>query len=259
MATRIATRVVDAVAWVELDGADRLNVIGSQTYIDLAEALRTSESQRSVRAVVIHGAGRAFCAGADIEEIKAFGSRDDFADFIHGFTDALDVLVASPLPVIAAIHGSALGGGLELAMACDLRVATPEARLGLPEAKLGVLPGGGGTQRLPRLVGPGIAKELIFSGRRIDAEEARMLNLVNRVVPEGEALNEARELAGQIAKNGPVAVRHAKAAANKSLDVDLTSGLEFEADQFALLFATEDAREGMGAFVEKREAEFKGR
>lgn len=143
MATRIATRVVDAVAWIELDGADRLNAIGTKTYTDLADALRTLESQKSVRAVVIHGAGRAFCAGADIEEIQAFGSRDDFADFIHGFTDALDVLVASPLPVIAAIHGSALGGGLELAMACDLRVATPEARLGLPEAKLGVLPGGG--------------------------------------------------------------------------------------------------------------------
>ncbi len=149
MGTQVTSRVEGSVGWIELDGARQLNAIGTATYTQLAAAMRQLEQRDSVRAVVVHGAGRAFCAGADIEEIQTFGGRDDFATFVHGFTDALDVLRASPLPVIAAIHGSALGGGLELAMACDLRIATPDARLGLPEAKLGVLPGAGGTQRLP--------------------------------------------------------------------------------------------------------------
>ena len=169
------------------------------------------------------------------------------------------LLDRSPVPTIAAVNGFALGGGCEVALACDIRIAAENALFGFPEVTLGILPGMGGTQRLTRLVGPGIAKEMIFSGRRIDAEQAHTFNLVNRVVPEGEALNVARELAEEIAANGPVAVKHAKAAANKAQDVDLTSGLEYEADQFALLFGTEDAREGMGAFVEKRDPEFKGR
>jgi enoyl-CoA hydratase/carnithine racemase len=181
MSTRIAIRVDGAVAWLELDGADRLNAIGTQTYTDLAAAIRTLESQTSVRAVVVHGSGRAFCAGADIAEIQTLSGRDDFAAFLRGFTDALDVLVASPLPVIAAIHGSALGGGLELAMACDLRVATPDAALGLPEAKLGVLPGAGGTQRLPRLIPVGVATEMLMLGSVIDGERANALGLVNRL------------------------------------------------------------------------------
>src|SRR5919202_402163 len=164
-----------------------------------------------------------------------------------------------PRATIAAVNGYALGGGCEVALACDIRIAAENALFGFPEVTLGILPGLGGTQRLPRLVGPGIAKEMIFSGRRIEAKEARMINLVNRVVPEGEALNAAGELAGEIAVNGPVAVRHAKAATNKAQDLDLESGLDYEADQFALLFGTEDAREGMGAFGEKRKAEFKGR
>jgi enoyl-CoA hydratase len=179
-----------------------------------------------------------------------------FAELGHAATALLD---RSPVPTIAAVNGFALGGGCEVALACDIRIAAENALFGFPEVTLGILPGLGGTQRLPRLVGPGVAKEMIFSGRRIKAEEARMINLVNRVVPEGEAFNTARELAEEIASNGPIAVRHAKAAANKAQDVDLVSGLEYEADQFALLFSTEDAREGMGAFVEKREAEFKGR
>lgn len=259
MATRIATRVADAVAWVELDGADRLNAIGTQTYTDLADALRTLESQRSVRAVVIHGAGRAFCAGADIEEIQAFGSRDDFADFIHGFTDALDVLVASPLPVIAAIHGSALGGGLELAMACDLRVATPEARLGLPEAKLGVLPGGGGTQRLPRLIPVGVATEMLMLGTVIDGERAHSLGLVNRLSGAGTLLETAGAIGEQLATGAAQVASTTKSLLLRTANVSTSDGVEHERDAVADLFATPDAREGFGAFTERRAPTFGAR
>ena len=157
------------------------------------------------------------------------------------------------------MNGFALVGGCGVALACNISIAAENATFGFPEVSLGILPGMGGTQRLPRLIGPALAKELIFTGRRISAGEARQMGLVNRVVDKGEALNAARELAAEISANGPLAVRHAKAAANRTLDVDLVSGLEFEADQFALLFATEDAREGMNAFGEKRKPDFEGR
>jgi enoyl-CoA hydratase len=157
------------------------------------------------------------------------------------------------------VNGYALGGGCEVAIACDIRIAAENATFGFPEVGLGILPGLGGTQRLPRLVGPALAKELIFTGRRVDAEEARGIGLANRVVGQGEVLDAAKEMAAEISANGPLAVRYAKAATNRALDVDLISGLEFEADQFALLFATEDAREGMNAFGEKRKPRFEGR
>ena len=149
MATDVSVSREESVAFLRLEGEDRLNAIGSGTCRALAAAVAELEADRHTRAVVIHGAGRAFSAGADIEEISGFASAADFRQFIHGLTDALDLLEGSPLPFIAAINGQALGGGLELAMACDLRVAAAEVKLGLPEAKLGVLPGAGGTQRLP--------------------------------------------------------------------------------------------------------------
>ncbi|WP_396043655.1 enoyl-CoA hydratase/isomerase family protein [Aeromicrobium sp. UC242_57] len=158
--TQVTTRRDGSVGWIALDGPDRFNAIGTGTYTAVASAIRELEQDEAIRAVVVHGTGRGFSAGADIEEISGFTQRSDFESFVHGFTDALDVIAHSPLPVVAAIHGVALGGGLELSMACDLRVATPGAKLGLPEALLGVLPGAGGTQRLPRLVPTGIALEL---------------------------------------------------------------------------------------------------
>ena len=248
----------DGVAVLTIDRQEKLNALDGQVVEEIGQALLELQEDPP-RVIIVTGAGeRAFVAGADIAVMNEMSPIEAkrFAELGHAATALLD---RSPVPTIAAINGFALGGGCELALACDIRIAAENALLGFPEVTLGILPGLGGTQRLPRLVGPGIAKEMIFSGRRLKAEEARMVNLVNRVVPEGEALNAARELAGEIAANGPVAVRHAKAAANKSQDVDLVSGLEYEADQFALLFATEDAREGMGAFVEKRKADFKGR
>ena len=248
----------DGVAVLTIDRQDKLNSLNPQVVEEIGQALLELQEDPP-RVIIVTGAGeRAFIAGADIAVMNEMSPIEAkrFAELGHAATALLD---RSPIPTIAAINGFALGGGCEIALACDIRIAAENALLGFPEVTLGILPGLGGTQRLPRLVGPGIAKEMIFSGRRLKAEEARMINLVNRVVPEGEALNAARELAGEIASNGPVAVRHAKAAANKSQDVDLVSGLEYEADQFALLFATEDSREGMGAFVEKRKADFKGR
>jgi enoyl-CoA hydratase len=248
----------DGIAVLTIDRQEKLNSLNQQVVEEIRQALLGLEDDLP-RVTIVTGAGeKAFVAGADIAAMNEMSPLEAkrFSELTH---EAMALLDRSLIPTIAAVNGFALGGGCEIALACDIRIAAENALFGFPEVSLGILPGMGGTQRLPRLVGPGMAKELIFSARRIKAEEARMINLVNRVVPEGDALNVARELAGEIAANGPVAVRHAKAAANKAQDVDLTSGLEYEADQFALLFATEDAREGMGAFVEKRKAEFKGR
>ena len=248
----------DGVVLLTVDRQEKLNALNPQVTEEIGQALLDVE-QDAPRAIIVTGAGeRAFVAGADISEMSRMEPLEAkrFTEIGHA---AMALLDKSPIPTIAAVNGFALGGGCELALACDIRIAAENALFGFPEVGLGILPGMGGTQRLPRLIGPALAKELIFSGRRIDAAEAKDIGLVNRVVAEGEALDAARELAAEIAANGPVAVRHAKTAANRSLDVDLISGLEYEADQFALLFATQDAREGMGAFMEKRKPQFEGR
>lgn len=251
-------RLDNGVAVLTIDRQDKLNALDPQVVEEIGQNLLELQSE-GPRAIIITGAGeRAFVAGADITAMRGMDALEAkrFAEIGHA---AMALLDRSPIPTIAAVNGFALGGGLEIALACDIRIAAENASFGFPEVSLGILPGMGGTQRAPRIVGPAIAKELIFTGRRIKVEEARLIGLVNHVVPEGDALKAAKEMAAQIAANGPIAVQHAKAAANRALDVDVISGLEYEADQFALLFATEDAKEGMGAFVEKRKAEFKGR
>ena len=246
------------IVTLTIDRQEKLNALDPQVVEEIGQALLEVESE-GPNAIIVTGAGeKSFVAGADITAMSEMDPIEAkrFAEIGHA---AMALLDKSPVPTIAAVNGFALGGGCEIALACDIRIAAENALFGFPEVGLGILPGMGGTQRLPRLIGPAFAKELIFTGRRIGAEEAKEMGLVNRVVPEGEALATAGEIAAEISANGPIAVRHAKAAANRSLDVDLISGLEYEADQFALLFATGDAKEGMGAFIERRKPEFEGR
>ena len=246
------------IVTLTIDRQEKLNALDPQVVEEIGQALLEVESE-GPDAIIVTGAGeKSFVAGADIAAMSEMDPIEAkrFAEIGHA---AMALLDKSPVPTIAAVNGFALGGGCEIALACDIRIAAENALFGFPEVGLGILPGMGGTQRLPRLIGPAFAKELIFTGRRIGAEEAKEMGLVNRVVPEGEALATAGEIAAEISANGPIAVRHAKAAANRSLDVDLISGLEYEADQFALLFATTDAKEGMSAFIERRKPEFEGR
>lgn len=260
MATQINCRRDGAVAWVTLDG-DRLNAIGSPTYRALAAIIKDVESDGTTRVIVVHGSGRGFSAGADIAEISSF-SPAEFESFIHGFTDALDVLDASSLPIVAAIHGVALGGGLELAMACDLRLATPECKLGVPEAKLGVLPGAGGTQRLPRLLPPGVAVEMLMLGGTLDGRRAYELGLVNRLTTESATLDDlladAATLAELLAAGAPRVFAETKRLLRRTRHLSVSEGIPVEREVVSALFGTADGREGFAAFSERRPPHFTG-
>ena len=247
------------VAWIRLEGTDQLNAIGSGTYTGLVRHLDEIEPDPTIRALVVHGAGRGFCAGADIAEIGSFAEPAQFEKFIHGLSDALDRLAAGRLPVIAAIHGLALGGGLELAMACDIRVAATGARLGLPEAKLGLLPGAGGTQRLPRLVPPGVVAELLMLGNFLDAERAHQLGLVNRLTTEDALLTDVTALADELAAGAPLVHAATKELLAATATADLADGIVAERAATTALFASADGREGFAAFLARRRPEFTGR
>ncbi|NDJ88039.1 MULTISPECIES: enoyl-CoA hydratase/isomerase family protein [Mycolicibacter] len=258
MTTQITTRRDGPIGWITLDGEAQLNAISSATYTALAVATAELESDGATRVIVIHGAGRGFSAGADIAEINAFSGSTDFESFIHGFTDALEVLSNSPLPIIAAIHGVAFGGGLELAMACDLRIATADAKLGVPEAKLGVLPGAGGTQRLPRLVPVGVATEMLMLGGVIDGRRAYEVGLVNRVATDAGLLHDATALAGQIAAGAPQVFAATKSLLRRTQNLSVSEGIPHERAVVSALFGTGDGREGFAAFTERRPPTFTG-
>jgi len=232
-----------------------LNPLSEALLGDLGAAARELAADDGVHAVVVAGSEKAFAAGADISE---FGSSEDARRIEAAFRAAFDAVAAIPRPVIAAIRGFALGGGLELALACDLRVTADSARLGQPEILLGIIPGAGGTQRLPRLVGISRAKEMVFTGRLVDADEALSIGLVNRVVPSADVHAAAVDLAVRLARGPALALRAAKEAIDRGVETDLSTGLDIERVRFAALFATDDQKLGMAAFVEKRPAEFTG-
>jgi enoyl-CoA hydratase/carnithine racemase len=256
--TGIEVRRDGAIAFVQLTGADRLNPIGSHTTHALAAAVREIDADPGVRAVVVHGAGRAFSAGADIDEINAFGGAADFSGFVKGITDALELIERSPVPFVAALHGSAMGGGLELALACDLRVVGRTVKLGLPEAKLGVLPGAGGTQRLPRLVPHTIAFEMLVTGRPITGERAYQIGLVNQVCESpDQVLAAATSLAEELAAGAPLVPQLTKSLLAETTLLPLYPAIERERDVAAELFASEDGREGFASFVARRPPRFR--
>jgi len=246
------------VAHLELNNPP-LNLITHELTLQLRDALSRLGEADDVRAVVVSGRGeRAFCAGSHIGEFTELRGRVSEGKLL------LEKLVyrqlaTLPMPTIAAIEGNALGGGLELALCCDLRIASARARLGMPEVRLAVIPGSGGTQRLPRVVGPARAKELILTGRMLDGEEAAAIGLVNRVVPAGEALAAATEVAAEIAQRGPLAVREAKRLIDQAGDLELDAGLAAELDASERIFDTDDMVEGAKAFFEKRDPEYHGR
>ena len=237
-----------------------VNALNDQLTGELAVAAREAASADEVRAVIIYGGEKAFAAGADIKEM-AEASYAAMATRGSGLQEAMTLVAGIPKPVVAAITGYALGGGLELALAADFRVAGESARLGQPEILLGIIPGAGGTQRLPRLVGPARAKDIVFSGRMLKAAEAHAIGLVDQVAPDDSVYQAALDMVQRYAAGPTLALRAAKQAIDHGLDVDLTTGLEIERELFAALFATEDQRAGMRSFLENGpgKATFAGR
>lgn len=235
-----------------------MNLITVEVTRALDRALGQLEEDDAIRAVVVTGTGeRAFCVGSDVKEFESLQGRAGEGKLLLEKA-VYRRLARLPMPTVAALQADALGGGLELALCCDLRVADENARLGLPEVRLGVMPGSGGTQRLPRIVGPARAKEMILTGEIIDAVTAERIGLVNRVAPAGEALGVARSIAATIAERGPVAVREAKRAIDLAGDVSLDDGFAAELDASERVFSSDDMLEGARAFLEKRSPDFRG-
>jgi enoyl-CoA hydratase len=248
----------DGVAVVTIDRPDALNALNRAVLEELRERLHELAEDRDVRVVVLTGAGdRAFIAGADIKEMSEMSVDQGRAwgDLGHECARLLETM---PKPTIAAINGFALGGGCEMALACDLRYASANAKLGQPEINIGIIPGWGGTQRLARVTGVGFAKELILTGRMVDAEEAHSRSLVSAVFPPEELLLKTLELARSLAAKSPVALAAAKEATNRALQGALDEGLAAEVEHFGRLFESEDQKEGMRAFIEKRAPRFSG-
>ncbi|OFV95208.1 MAG: hypothetical protein A3F68_02505 [Acidobacteria bacterium RIFCSPLOWO2_12_FULL_54_10] len=249
----------ESIALVTFQRPKVLNALNNKTLAELEDCLEKLRQDDSVRVVIFTGAGdRAFVAGADIGEFASH-SQSQARDFSMCGQAVFNSIETLGKPTIAAINGYALGGGCEMALACSMRIATPSSRLGLPEVKLGIIPGYGGTQRLPRLVGKGVALEMILTGEPVTAEEALRVGLVNRIVPADDLIPVAKALAKKIIVNAPIAVHYCLEAVHQGLDETLDQGLLLESTLFGMTFATEDMREGVKAFIEKRPARFTGR
>ena len=247
-----------AIAYVTVNRPKVLNALNMPTWKDLRTAFEDAREDAAVRGVILTGAGNAFIAGADIGELAQLTPFEAEQSSRFG-QDVLDLIESLGKPVIAAVNGFALGGGCEAAMACTIRIATESAKFGQPEVKLGLIPGGGGTQRLPRLIGKGRALHLILSAEMIGAQEAYRIGLVNEIVPAAELIARAEAILKKIAANAPIAVKFAIEAANKGLETSQSEGLLLEASYFGLCAATEDRKEGTSAFLEKRSPQFRGR
>jgi enoyl-CoA hydratase/carnithine racemase len=255
----VRVEVADAIATIRLD-RPKMNAINEQVQEEIADAAAQVTADAAVRAVILYGGERVFAAGADIKEMAGQG-YPQMAERSARLQAALTAIAEIPKPVVAAVTGYALGGGLELALCADFRVLGESAKVGQPEILLGVIPGAGGTQRLPRLIGPSRAKDLIFTGRHMPAGEALAIGLADKVVPDAEVYQAARELVAKYTAGPALALRAAKQAVDKGLEVDLATGLEIERLQFAALFATEDQKAGMRSFIENGpgKALFEGR
>jgi enoyl-CoA hydratase len=253
----ITLHVADRVATITVNRPDKLNALNDRVIAELGDAIDSARGNADVGGVILTGAGRAFVAGADIAELEQHGAVSARALAERG-QRVFERFENSPKPTIAAVNGFALGGGCELAMACHIRLASESAKFGQPEVKLGLLPGYGGTQRLPRLVGRGRALQLLLTGELIDAAEAYRIGLVNRVVPAAELMDAARAMLQTMLTNAPLALAQCIAAVNHGADATLGDALALEATAFGLLAATDDKREGTRAFLEKRAAKFTG-
>ena len=255
----ILFEIKDGIAFVTINRPDKLNALNDQVMLELADAAERIATEPDIKGAILTGSGpKSFVAGADIGDLSRQGPFDGKARAQRGQA-VLRRLETCGKPVIAAINGFALGGGCELAMACHIRIASENAKFGQPEVKLGIAPGYGGTQRLPRLVGKGVAMQLILTGEMIDAQEAYRIGLVNKVVPAADLLAESEKMMRGILAMGPLAVRLAMEAVDQGLEMTLDEGLLLEANHFGLLAATADMKEGTAAFLEKRAAKFQGR
>ncbi|MFQ6062843.1 MAG: enoyl-CoA hydratase-related protein [Methanosarcinales archaeon] len=249
----------DEIGIIKINIPSALNALNSKTLMELEKGLIELEMDDKVKVLIITGEGeKAFCAGADLKELKEKNALQakEYLQLGHRVLNRIENLKK---PVIAAINGYALGGGCELALACDLRIASPRAKIGLPEINLGIFPGFGGTQRLPRLIGISKAKELIFTGNIIDSKTAESIGLINKVVFDSDLMEEAIALAKNISSKSTIAIKAVKSLINKSLDVDLKTGRDLEIETLAVCFTTEDHLEGINAFLEKRKPVFMGR
>ena len=255
----LVTTSDDGITAVTINRPKALNALDSQTLDEMKDCFTRLKADAATRAVIITGAGsKAFVAGADLAEMSKLSAAEGMAFSTLGH-EVFDMIESLPVPVVAAVNGFALGGGCELALSCDFRYASETAKFGQPEVNYGIIPGFGGTQRLARLVGSGVAKEAIYTGAFFDAQEAYRIGLVNKVTKPEELIPACEEVLRKILKKGPFAISQAKDAINNGLNMDLESGLRYEAQAFGACFATKDQKEGMAAFLEKRKPTFTGK